>query len=54
MKKKVLVLTGDYWHPTDSITPVLGSIFDESKWDMIVTENPKELSADEKANFIVK
>ena len=38
MKKKVLVLTGDYWHPTDSITPVLGEIFDEKEWDVTVTE----------------
>ena len=53
MKKKVLVLTGDYWHPTDSITPVLGSIFDESKWDMIVTENPKELSAENAPDLFI-
>lgn len=53
MKKKVLVLTGDYWHPTDSITPVLGGIFDEKEWDVTVTENPKDLSAEDAPDLFV-
>lgn len=53
MKKKVLVLTGDYWHPTDSITPVLGSIFDESKWELTVTEDPSRLIAENAPDLFV-
>ena len=44
--KKVLVLTGDYWHPTSSITPILDDLFNKEKWNVTLTENPKDLSLD--------
>lgn len=42
MKNTALVLTGDYWHPTNTITPVIGHILPEDKWDVQMTENPTE------------
>ena len=43
MKKKVLILFGDYWHPSDTIKPLVGLMFDDSEWDITVTEDPDEL-----------
>lgn len=31
MKNTALVLTGDYWHPTDTIMPVIGHILPNNK-----------------------
>lgn len=42
MKNTALILTGDYWHPTDTITPVIGHMLPEDKWDVKVTENPND------------
>lgn len=42
MKKTVLILTGDYWHPTNTITPIIGHMLPEDKWDVQMTENPAE------------
>lgn len=43
MKKTVFFLTGDYWHPTKSISPLIPLLFPEDAWQVIATERPKEL-----------
>lgn len=43
MKKNVLVLTGDYWHPSDTIKPLIELMFSNSEWNVNATENPDEL-----------
>lgn len=43
MKKNVLVLIGDYWHPSDTIKPLIELMFSNAEWDVKVTENPNEL-----------
>ncbi len=43
MKNTVLILTGDYWHPTETITPLVGLMFAEDEWDVRMTEDPNEL-----------
>lgn len=43
MKKNVLVLTGDFWHPSDTIKPLIELMFSDSEWDVNATENPDEL-----------
>ncbi len=35
MKNTVLILTGDYWHPTDTITPLVGLMFAEDEWGFL-------------------
>lgn len=42
MKKNALILTGDYWHPTDTITPIIGLMLPENKWEIQMTENPND------------
>ena len=42
MKNTALILTGDYWHPTDTITPVIGLMLPDEKWDVEMTEDPAE------------
>lgn len=41
--KKVTVLLHDYWHPRESIEPMLNKLFPQDKWDMIVTADPEIL-----------
>lgn len=43
MKKKVLVLFGDYWHPSDTIRPLIEIMFKDSEWDVSATEDPNAL-----------
>ena len=43
MKKNVLVLTGDYWHPSDTITPLIGLMFPGTEWNVNATKDPNEL-----------
>lgn len=42
MKKTALILTGDYWHPTDTITPIIELMLPENKWELQMTENPND------------
>ena len=42
MKNTALILTGDYWHPTDTIMPVIGHMLPNEKWDVEMTEDPAE------------
>lgn len=42
MKKNALILTGDYWHPTDTITPIIGHMLPENKWEVQMIENPND------------
>lgn len=39
----VLVLTGDYWHPSDTIKPLIELLFSEFEWSVSMTEDPNEL-----------
>lgn len=41
--KKVMVLLHDYWHPRETIEPMLGLVFPKGRWDMTVTENAQDL-----------
>lgn len=43
MKKKVLVLYGDYWHPSETIKPLIELMFPSSEWDVTATEDPDML-----------
>ena len=40
MKKNAIVLLGDYWHPAETIEPLLPMIFDEKEWNVKVTDDP--------------
>ena len=51
--KKVIVLLGDYWHPRQSIEPMLDMLFPKDKWELTVTENPEVLISDETPNLLV-
>lgn len=41
--KKVTVLLHDYWHPRETIEPMLELVFPKDRWDMKVTENAQDL-----------
>lgn len=41
--KKVTVLLHDYWHPRETIEPMLELVFPKDRWDMTVTENAQDL-----------
>ncbi|GKX68206.1 ThuA domain-containing protein [Inconstantimicrobium mannanitabidum] len=43
MKKNVIVILDDYWHPKASIEPLIDLLFPETLWNLIVTTNPNEL-----------
>lgn len=43
MKKNAFILTGDYWHPTESITPLIDLMLPQTDWNVKITENPIEL-----------
>lgn len=43
MKNKAIILTGDYWHPTKSIEPLIPLLFNADKWDVTLTEKPSAL-----------
>ena len=45
MKKLAIVLLNDYWHPAQSIEPLLPMIFDEKEWIVRVTEDPNYVGA---------
>ena len=45
MKKFAIVLLNDYWHPAQSIEPLLPMIFDEKEWIVRVTEDPNYIGA---------
>ena len=51
--KKVIVLLGDYWHPRQSIEPMLDMLFPKDKWELTVTENPEVLISDETPDLLV-
>lgn len=42
MKNTAFILTGDYWHPTDTIVPAIGLMLPDDKWDVKITEEPAE------------
>ncbi len=45
MKKTAIVLLHDYWHPGNTIEPLLPLIFDEKEWLVKVTEDPNYIGA---------
>lgn len=45
MKKYAVVLLDDYWHPADTILPVLPKILPDSEWNVRVTDNPNYIGA---------
>ena len=45
MKKRAIVLLHDYWHPAETIEPLLPMIFDEKEWIVRVTEDPNYIGA---------
>ncbi len=51
--KKVLFLTGDYWHHADTIQPLVDVLFDKETWQVTFTEDPKELFADQTWDLIL-
>ena len=44
MKKNAIVLLGDYWHPAETIEPLLPMIFDEKEWNVKVTDDPNYIA----------
>ena len=51
--KKVLFLTGDYWHHTDTIEPLADILFDKADWQVTFTEDPTELYKEETWDLIL-
>ena len=45
MKKRAIVLLHDYWHPAETIEPLLPMIFDEKEWIVRVTDDPNYIGA---------
>ena len=45
MKKNAIVLLDDYWHPADTILPLLKLLFDEKEWFVKVTDDPNYIGA---------
>lgn len=44
MKKDVFVLTGDYWHLTPSIEPLIDLLFRDELWNVTFTQDPKQFT----------
>ncbi len=42
MKNTAFILTGDYWHPTETIIPAIELMLPDDKWDVRITEDPAE------------
>lgn len=40
--KSVFFLAGDYWHPAETVQPLVPILFPEREWDVLFTENPAE------------
>lgn len=51
--KKVTILLHDYWHPRNTIEPMLDMVFAKDKWDITVTQDPKELITGEVPDLFV-
>ena len=45
MKKNAVVLLHDYWHPAETIEPLLPLIFDEKQWFVKVVDDPNYIGA---------
>lgn len=45
MKKYAIVLLDDYWHPADTILPLLPKILPDSEWNVRVTDDPNYIGA---------
>lgn len=43
MKKNALVLFGDYWHPSDTIKPLVELLFPSQEWNVRAAEDPNLL-----------
>ncbi len=51
--KTVLLIAGDYWHPTETVRPLAAEMFPEDAWKLIFTEDPKALLALEEAPDLI-
>lgn len=51
--KKVIVLLGDYWHPRNSIEPMLDMLFSKDKWHMTITEDPEIMKSNDIPDLFV-
>lgn len=40
--KSVFFLAGDYWHPAETIQPLVSKLFPEDEWDVLFTEDPEK------------
>lgn len=52
-KKFAVILWDDYWHPADTIAPLLPLIFDEKQWNLRITDDANYIGALEIAPDIV-
>lgn len=53
MKKTAIVLIGDYWHPAETIEPLLPLLFDEKDWFVHVTDDPNYIGAQHRAPDLI-
>ncbi|MGB8452886.1 MAG: ThuA domain-containing protein [Anaerocolumna sp.] len=54
MKKKVVIVWNDFYHPKEVIEPALKKLFTEDYWDIVKTESARELlETDLKADLAV-
>ena len=51
--KTVFFLTGDFWHHTETIQPLVSKLFPEDEWDTLFTEDPTELLLMEKTPDLI-
>ena len=51
--KTVFFLTGDFWHHTETIQPLVSKLFPEDEWNTLFTEDPTELLSMEKAPDLI-
>ena len=51
--KTVWFLAGDYWHPAQTVSPLADKLFDREQWNVLLTENPRELLAMEDAPDLI-
>ncbi len=51
--KKAIILLGDYWHPRNSIEPMIDLLFPKDKWDITITESPEIIKSNEVPDLLV-
>lgn len=51
--KTVLFLIGDYWHPAETVRPLVAKLFPDDAWHVLITEDPKALLTMEEAPDLI-